>query len=330
MGSVMACDGAMDTRAGWPKLSEMNRSEGNEIARLGPDGECSLRMAVSGEDRLKCWNLVHRIYVGKGYMQEQSLPYRYTVHDALPATGTFFVECDGAMVGTVTVFLDSPVGLPADEAYRPELNKLRVARRQLAEIGRLVIDPAFGDYRRLLMQMVQIPCLFARRVLGASDVVITVNPKHESFYERMMLFQTIGHQKDMSSVGGAPAVLLRMDLAVQEAVIRWAKGEGALPEGLNPRHTIYRSFATREEESEMAARIRVSRGRLDGEFFREYFVTRRQLLPGLPSELQHFFDKWYPWWNLGANPSLAAAEDTIEGRQEAGAGIRAEMTAAAI
>lgn len=263
------------------EASEINPSpESTSLGRFGADGEYTMHLASSPRQRLTCWNLVYQEYLTKGYVRPQQLPLRYSRHDALPETGTFLVERNGEPVGTISVFPDSALGLPADDIYRAELDGLRAQGRMPAEIGRLTIAPKFAKERKVLMQMIEMPCLYARRVLQADDVIITVNPAHTSFYGRMMLFSTLGEQKSFESVCGAPAVLMRMDLAYQAELIRHAQTDAG--SGLQPlRHTVYRSFRGEEEEDRIAKDIICAQQSLPPEFLRRYFVHERTLFPYL-------------------------------------------------
>ncbi|MFH1022187.1 MAG: hypothetical protein V1809_02230, partial [Planctomycetota bacterium] len=67
--------------------------------------------------------------------------------------------------------------------------------------------------------------LLSRKIRGATDFVITVNPRHVRFYERSMLFEKAGPERVYGKVGGAPAVLLRVDLSTPD----WARGGETYP-----------------------------------------------------------------------------------------------------
>lgn len=278
-----------------------------EIARVGKNGEFSLHLATTEDDRLKCWHLVYEQYLALGYTERKDMEYRYSLHDALPDTGTFLVEAEGKSAGTVTVFPDSPLGLPADEIFKEEIDALRDAGRTPVEIGRLTIDKEHMNDRTILTTLFDILSLYSRCILGATDLVITVNPSHQRFYERMLLFETIGTARTLGSVCDAPAVLMRLDLELQKTVIRWAHGEGALPEDLNPGRTFYGYFSSEAEEEERVARLRRSRRMPTREFIRQYFIWLKPLIPSLPSPLRYFMDKCYPGYGLKAVPPSGVA-----------------------
>jgi hypothetical protein len=263
-----------------------------------------MELASDAEKLERCWRIVYEEYVTQGYMRPNRQGLRYTLHDGLPDTATFLVTENGRDVGTITAYPDSPLGLPADDVYREEVDRLRDSGRRPAEIGRLAIRPEYGKDRDVLMKTLEMPFLYARGVLRATDVVITVNPKHESFYRRMMLFDRAGNEQEMASVCRAPAVLLQIDLAWQRAVMDWVQGQGPRPSGLEDGvRTIYRSFLERDAEAHMVTRIRGTRRDPDEAMIGQYFVRERPLIPSLRSGLRYFFEKCYPrydWARSGA------------------------------
>jgi len=256
-----------------------------------------LRVAVNEADRLKCWHLAYKEYLALGYTDEKELEYRYSLHDALPNMGTFLVENQGEAVGTVSVFPDSPLGLPADDVYKAEIDKLRWQGRRPVEVGRLTIGREHMNERSVLTAMFDILSLYSRRIRKATDLVITVNPSHAKFYERVLLFQRIGEERHLGSVSNAPAVLLRLDLELQRKVIRWEHDEGPKPDGKVER-TFYKHFSSRAEEEQKVARMRACLSIPDEAFLKRYFVWLRPLLPQLSAPLKHFFETCYPHYDL--------------------------------
>jgi hypothetical protein len=259
------------------------------VWRFDNERRTTLRMANSESNRLKCWRLVYEEYVEKGYARPDPLGYRYSLHDALPRTGTFLVEVGGEATGTVTVFPDSALGLPADDSYKAELDRLRAAGRRLAEVGRLSSRREHAQHRDIVTSLIELPSLYSRCLLEATDMVITVNPAHAHFYERMMLFERIGEPKTMESVSGAPAVLLRMDLALQRALIRYEHGEGEKPAGYQPR-TVYRRFSPLAEEAVKVLRMRRCMRPLNRAFLKRHFAEVRPLLQTLSPTIRRLFE----------------------------------------
>ena len=65
------------------------------------------------------------------------------------------MEHEHRIVGTVTAYFDSAIGLPADEAYREELDALRRDNRTPAEVGHLTIASDFKHERSVLIALLE-------------------------------------------------------------------------------------------------------------------------------------------------------------------------------
>jgi hypothetical protein len=188
---------------------------------FGAEDRYRVRVASSGEDRRAAWRLVYRAYQEQGYAAERGDGLWYGVHDLLSETTTFLVEEGDTPVAALTIVFDGPEGLPADELYRDELDALRDAGGRLCEIVSLVnIDRSRRARAEIVKQLFKLAYITARYGGCATNFVITVNPHHVPYYERVLLFDVRGEEKTYDKVGGAPAVLLHLDLVTAEAVYR--------------------------------------------------------------------------------------------------------------
>jgi hypothetical protein len=159
------------------------------------------------------FRLTHDQYVRCGYMQPHPSGRRLSLHHALPSTRVFVARAEEAVLGTLSIIEDSPLGLPMDEIYSAELGGLRAQGRRIAEVSALVMDPATRHWDPArLMRLVRLALLYAAVGAALDDVCIAVNPRHVSFYRRVLHFVTLGDLKTYEKVNGAPAVALRLDL----------------------------------------------------------------------------------------------------------------------
>jgi len=167
----------------------------------------------------QAFRLQHDQYVAQGYMDPHPSNWRLSIHNALPATRVFVARSRDRVVATMTLIADSPLGLPMDEIYSDDLRKLRDMGRDLAEVSGLAMDP---DYQAsgvaVLLRLVRMLVVYAAQV--ESDLCIAVNPRHAAFYRKAFHFQDIGGLKQYRKVNGAPAVALRLDLALARSLIR--------------------------------------------------------------------------------------------------------------
>lgn len=192
--------GAADDRAGppWPCLERSRASTGSEI-------RVSVARTIS--DRRAAADLIESRYAARGY-RVTGLP------DAGPEL-TLIAAADGAAVGTLTLRLDGPDGLRADEGYGAQIDAVRAAGKQVCELGRFAVA---SDARSTPV----LAALFARAhglVRGLreiTDVFIEVNPRHADFYRKLFGFAVEAGGRICPRVL-APSVLLRLELASFEA-----------------------------------------------------------------------------------------------------------------
>jgi hypothetical protein len=195
--------------------------EDTDAYRFGTEDRYRIRVASAPEDRRAAWRLVYRAYEQQGYVSERGDGLWYGIHDLLSETTTFLVEDGGTPVAALTLVFDGPEGLPADELYRDELDALRDAGGRLCEIVSLVnIDRSRRARAEIVKQLFKLAYITARYGGCATDFVITVNPHHVPYYRKVLLFDVRGEEKTYDKVGGAPAVLLHLDLVTAEAVYR--------------------------------------------------------------------------------------------------------------
>ena len=161
----------------------------------------------------QAFRLQHDQYVTQGYMDSHPSGWRLSVHNALPSTRVFVARDNDRVVATVSVIVDSPLGLPMAEIYEDELRGLRSPRHNLAEVSGLAVHP---DYQKsglaILLRLIRMVLLYSIKIADLSDLSIAVNPHHAAFYRKAFFFQPIGDLKYYGKVNGAPALALHLDL----------------------------------------------------------------------------------------------------------------------
>jgi hypothetical protein len=206
-----------------------------------------IRMANSHGRREAASLLIKKMYGWRGYAVDPSTAL------ALNKI-TLFAETGGTTVGTMTLCLDDETGLPADENFRDKLDSLRTQGRRLCEPSRLAIDK--GVSKRVFAALIHISYIYAHNIHGYTDYVIEVNPRHVTFYKRMLGFHDFGGERPCTRVG-APAVLLRLDLAYMGRQIRQF---GGLMEQHGGERSFYPYFFPAWDEPGITARLEQGRG----------------------------------------------------------------------
>ncbi len=164
--------------------------------------------------RERAYRLAFEVYRDADYAPEAEEGLCIHDYDARPDTFTLLVEDEsGRDVATVTLVFDLLDDLPCDEIYHDELTALRESGSRLVEVTRLAIAPEYRNSRTLLLTVFNFIYIFARRVRNFTDFVIEVNPRHVRYYQRLLLFEVAGPERPCPRVKGAPAVLLRMQMA---------------------------------------------------------------------------------------------------------------------
>ena len=191
--------------------------------------------------------LVTRMYSQRGYKTESA------TESTAPASYLNRVTLEACRqdetVGTITVALDGPGGLNAEDLYREEIRPYRDGGGRLCEFTRLALDVEKCG-KDALGSLFHLAVIFAYNIHGATDLFVEVNPRHAAFYRRKLGFKIVGHEKVCRRVD-APAVLLHQKLSyISEQIIRF----GGLK--LKQNKSFYSYFMPPWEEREMTEQIR--------------------------------------------------------------------------
>jgi hypothetical protein len=187
------------------------RPRAREIVPKKPDCEIPLSsssglrasIASTAEQLAAATALVESRYAWRGYAFDAG-------GGTAPPGVTLVALQTGATMGTVTLRLDGPAGLAADEVYRTAIDGVRERGRRVCELTRLAIDSA-GEWRATFGALFGLAYMIGRVVHNVTDVFVEVNPRHERFYQHMFGFVTVAARQICPRVK-APAVLLRLDV----------------------------------------------------------------------------------------------------------------------
>lgn len=140
-------------------------------------------------------------------------------YNFLPTSATFVAKMDDAVVGMITLVEDGDEGLPMESIYGEEIGRLRNRKKKMAEISQLAISRGEetmddGHYRKfrskILLALFRLVYFFSK-CEGIECLCITINPKHESFYESIG-FESIGGLKTYPRVNNAPALAKMLNM----------------------------------------------------------------------------------------------------------------------
>jgi hypothetical protein len=203
-----------------------------------------IRLTDTADGRNSASMLVSKMYAWRGYAGTHQLsddPNRIT----LTATDK------GDVVGTLTLGIDSSIGLMADQIFKEELDAHRQRGARLCEFTKLAFDPAVRS-KISLANLFHLAVIYARDIHQCTDIVIEVNPRHRRFYEYMLGFERQGELKINPRVN-APAYLLRVGLDYVTEQIQ--KHGGTFSNAGNSERSFYPYFFSPREERGIINRL---------------------------------------------------------------------------
>jgi hypothetical protein len=207
------------------------------------DGEFKIRLANTEGRRSKASYLIKRRYAWRGYKTS-----------ALAGTAANRITLAAfnreQPVATITVAVDSEVGLGIEALYPEEVKALRRSGCELCEFTKLAVDNLVQS-QAVLAAIFHIAYIYAHRIRLCSDLLIEVNPRHVRFYEAMLGFKKCGQERIDPRVN-APALLLRLDLSYAEAEIARFGGHAELKK----MRLLYPYFFSAKEEQGIEGRLR--------------------------------------------------------------------------
>lgn len=203
-----------------------------------------IRMADSAGLRSDASILINRMYATRGY-RSAGLP-----ESAAPSRITLVASEHDETIGTITIGFDSPAGLLVEDLFAAETQELRRAGRTVCEFTKLAMDSVVRS-TRVLATLFHVAFIYSHRVVGASDLLIEVNPRHTAYYKRMLGFEIIAPARLNHRVN-APAVLMRLDFSHAQAQI--AQFGGTL-RPVGPARSLYPYFFSPADEAGISTRL---------------------------------------------------------------------------
>ncbi|SFU47498.1 N-acyl amino acid synthase FeeM domain-containing protein [Pseudoduganella namucuonensis] len=156
-------------------------------------------MADTEEGRQSASVLINRMYTWRGYRGNHRV-------DDHPQRITLSASDHGDTVGTVTLGLDGPSGLLADDVYQDVVDVFRMRGGNVCEITKLAMGSS-GNSKKTLAALFHVLFMYARHLHRCTDVFIEVNPRHRRYYETMLGFEQLAGVRDNPRVH-APSYLL--------------------------------------------------------------------------------------------------------------------------
>jgi len=182
-------------------------------------------VAITEQDLRAARSLVEGRYAWRGY--GHATPDADATPDQHELT---LVAWSGASAaaGTITMRFDTGSGLGADLTHGDSVDAIRCNGRVVCEFTRFAVA-ATADSKATVAELFDLSYVLGRKMVGVTDVVVEVNPRHVGFYRRAFGFELASEVRNCERVN-APAMLMRLD--VDELERRMCARGVAMPGGL--------------------------------------------------------------------------------------------------
>ena len=171
--------------------------------------------ACDQNTREKSFKLTYQRYREVGLIEGLPGGMWYTIFHALPSSTiavALLEDKDNNPISTSTLIVDDKVlGLPSDSLYKDKIDNLRDMGRKVAEVSCLAALPYDKGQNAFLhvFRMIGLYSIYK----GIDDLIISIHPKHRSFYELMLLFEPLEEKvRYYPYLKDAPAVLEHLDM----------------------------------------------------------------------------------------------------------------------
>jgi hypothetical protein len=186
-------------------------------------GAMRVAVAESPEEIEAAGGLVRRRYAWRGYdVDAPDDPGAARTCDRLDQEITFVAAKSDTTIGTLTLGLDGPFGLRAEETHSDVIEAMRAAGRRVCELTRLALAECV-DSKPVLASLFNLAYSAGFTLHGVTDVFIEVNPRHVGFYSRVLGFVVAAGEAVCERVR-APSVLLHVEveaLAARLEALAW-------------------------------------------------------------------------------------------------------------
>lgn len=175
-----------------------------------------------------------------------------TSFDRKPNKITLFMFFGETAIGTLTLRLDSPTGLDADQLYRREMDLLRHRGHKICEFTQMALDRNIRS-KRVMASLFHLAYLYATKVHGCTDIMLESTARHVSFYQEKFGFSLFSKEKECPRAKST-AMLLRLPAEYVENMLNEVE---ALAAGntTNQSKQIYAYFLNKNAEADLLHKL---------------------------------------------------------------------------
>lgn len=168
-----------------------------------------VRPVIEPGDLDEVHRLTHDAYLALGYIEPQpdGRFRHYAAVEAAPENMVLVASEGDAIVGTISVAIDGPCGLPVDHDFVQTCDAVRAEGRTVGVVWRMVTTPEYRANTKLALALIGASLEVLER-FGTDTVLISPTPHHERAYEHIFGLRPIARTAVTSYVHTA-LVLMR-------------------------------------------------------------------------------------------------------------------------
>jgi hypothetical protein len=210
-----------------PEVGKTMTAQATQFAILPPPlagtyEDIHVDLALTRLDRQKALELREEVYRRKGLSRETALKPRVSAQSCVPGSAIFVAKQQEAVVGTISFYMDSVMGLPMDEVYGKEVDTMRERYARIAEVGSLAVLESRRDLGVITMLY---QAAFRWAVATKTQCVVAcVRPSTRRAYSKMLLFEVLGQSKRLPRFLGTPSIPIALDVTNAPALCREVHG----------------------------------------------------------------------------------------------------------
>jgi hypothetical protein len=157
----------------------------------------------------KANQLVHDVYVKQEFIKPSPTGRRTNEYTEQDSNLVFLGYQNERLVMSLTVFMDTDLGLPGDQIFSHEINQFRRRQRKIVEAGSMA---TLMPSTRIFHTFQDTAILYLKRN-GFNDIFILVHPRYERAYNRILRFHFLAGPKFYPAVNNKAAIIMHLDLA---------------------------------------------------------------------------------------------------------------------
>lgn len=213
----------------------------------------AIRLARNADEIRRANRLVFRNYVDCGYWRNDESELARNEYLQLPTRHVMVVVDGREIIGTLSLILDSRLGIPADSFQAEAMAALRSDGAVLAEISAFAFAKEHPHQHTLLHFLMAFLARYSYYYAAVDRLVAVCTPRHARFYELYYGFRRM-HTPARYDYVGVEAQMLTLELPQAFAAAH-------APEARRSRDEAFQRFLYRDEHAllKFPAPVRIDR-----------------------------------------------------------------------